>query len=105
MAASSGSTHGRRRYLIAYDITDDGRRGRVFHTLKAFGWWMQYSVFLCDLSASEKIGLRWELEELIDFSIDKIMMVDLGETQGRGTSCFEFIGPPTELPSGGAHIV
>ncbi len=99
------STYNRHRYLVAYDITDDGRRTRVFHTMKAYGRWMQYSVFLCDLSASEKIGLRWALENLIDFTADQIMVVDLGESAGRGTECFEFIGAPGELPSSGAHIV
>lgn len=102
---AKAATFGRRRYLVAYDIGDDGRRSRIFNALKANGHWVQYSIFLCDLSDQEKIHLMWELEELMDFGADRIMLVDLGIPGGRGTSCFQFLGPAPELPSGGVHIV
>ena len=35
----------------------------------------------------------------------RVVLVDLGEADGRGADCFEFIGPHPSLPSGGAKIV
>lgn len=99
------ATYGRRRYLVAYDICDDGRLRRVHQSVKGFGRSLQYSVFVCDLSRTEKVQLRWELEELIDPGFDRVMFVDLGEAQAEGTSCFEFLGQASVLPSGGAEIV
>ncbi len=99
------STYRRRRYLVAYDICDDGRLRRVHQTVKSYGRSLQYSVFVCDLSASEKISLRWELEEVIHPTIDRVMFVDLGEPDGQGVDSFEFIGQTPNLPTGGAHIV
>ncbi len=38
----------RRHFLITYDISDDKRRTKVFHTLQANGDHAQFSVFLCN---------------------------------------------------------
>lgn len=84
---------------------DDGRRGRVFNVLKGHGRWLRYSVFVCDLSAQELVGLIWELEKILDPFADRVMPVDLGDLAGRGTSCFRFLGVVPDLPTGGAEIV
>lgn len=99
------ATYRRRRHLVAYDICDDGRLRRVHQTVKGYGRSLQYSVFLCDLSHAEKVSLRWELEELIDPSFDRVMFVDLGDPHSQGIECFEFLGQAPHLPTGGAHIV
>ncbi|WP_208029806.1 CRISPR-associated endonuclease Cas2 [Rhabdothermincola sediminis] len=99
------ATFGRRRHLVAYDITDDGRRTRVFNTLNGYGRRMQYSVFVCDLSEQERIRMIWDLEDLIEPFVDRVMIVDLGDPGGRGTSCFRFLGAPPDLPTGGVDIV
>lgn len=95
----------RRRYLVCYDVRDDGRLRRVHSTVKGYGYPLQYSVFVCDLSDAEKVGLRWDVGEVMDFTADSVVLVDLGEADGRGADCFEFIGPHPSLPSGGAKIV
>jgi len=96
----------RRRYLVAYDIADPVRLRRVHETVKGYGYSLQYSVFICDMSAAEKIGLRSELGEVLHFSRDRIGIVDLGESSVRGTECFEFMGVVPMLPKpGGSTIV
>lgn len=43
----------RRRYLISYDISDPKRLRSTFNLMKGYGKWLQYSVFVCDLSKAE----------------------------------------------------
>ena len=60
----------RRRYLVCYDVRDDGRLRRVHSTVKGYGYPLQYSVFVCDLSDAEKVGLRWDVGEVMDFTAE-----------------------------------
>jgi CRISPR-associated protein Cas2 len=68
----------RRRFLIGYDISDDKRRTGVFKTLIAHGDHVQFSVFLCALTAKELAGLRAALSEMIHARDDQVIIVDLG---------------------------
>lgn len=92
----------RRRYLVAYDIRDQRRLRAVATCLEAYGERLQYSVFVCDLSASELIALRADLEALVKASEDSVMTVDLGANDGRR---FVFLGQPPQFPGDGAKIV
>lgn len=97
---------GRRRYLVAYDISDPVRLRRVHEIVKGYGYWLQYSVFLCDLTEAEKVWLKGDLGETIHMVADRVAIVDLGEADRRGTDCFEFMGQTPELPrSGGPQII
>jgi CRISPR-associated protein Cas2 len=93
----------RRRYLVAYDIRDDRRLRTVATCVEGYGYRIQYSVFLCDLSEMEVIEMRGELEQLIKTTEDSVMIVDLG--QPDDTSKFVFIGPHSALPVSQAVIV
>lgn len=95
----------RRRYIVAYDIRDDVRLRRVHDVVRSYGSRLQYSVFLCDLSSVEKIGLWADLRPVMNHHVDSVMFVDLGPSSGRGTACFEFLGPAPELPREGPTIV
>ena len=44
----------RRRYLVAYDVADAKRLKKTHRTMHGFGDPLQYSLFLCALSAIEK---------------------------------------------------
>ncbi len=57
-----------------------------------FGDRVQYSVFLCDLSDSEKILMREGLNPLINHREDKIMMIRLGPADGRVSENIETLG-------------
>ena len=96
---------GRKRYLVAYDIRDDKRLRRVHKTMKAFGWPMQYSVFICDLDFMELMELRTELGNIIHHTMDSIAIIDLGQPQERGTRCFSFMGQSNPLPTSGPVII
>jgi hypothetical protein len=60
---------------------------------------------VCDLSDTEKIGLWSDLRPELNHTEDSVMFVDLGDAGGRGTRCFEFIGPAPALPRDGPTIV
>lgn len=95
----------RRRYLVAYDIANDRRLRRVHKIMKGYGDGVQYSVFLCDLAASEVVEMKWDLSEVMNEVEDQVLIVDLGRTEGAGADRFQFLGRPPNLPAGGAVIV
>jgi CRISPR-associated protein Cas2 len=82
----------RNRYIVTYDVADDGRRNSVFKTLRGCGDHIQYSVFRCDLSESERITMIAALHPLIEHKEDQILLIDLGPVDGRAASCVNAIG-------------
>lgn len=82
----------RNRFIVTYDISDDDRRTNVFKVLRGYGDHIQYSVFRCDLSASELVSLRANLHSLIDHMMDQILLFDLGPVDGRAANCVDAIG-------------
>ena len=96
---------GRRRYLVAYDVRDAKRLRRVHTAVQAFGWAMQYSVFICDLDPLELVELRLELRDHLDHGADTVAIVDLGLPEERGRRCFEFLGVAPALPRSGPLIL
>lgn len=92
----------RRRYLIAYDISDDVRLRRVFRLMEGYGTRLQYSVFLCDLTLHE--FYRWEadIRQIIALDADSIVHLDLGEPRDGTVGV---IGVPRRLPPRGPMIV
>jgi CRISPR-associated protein Cas2 len=82
----------RNRYLVTYDITDDDRRTLVFRKLRGYGEHLQYSVFRCDLSDTERAFMISDLHPLIAPADDQILIVDLGPIDGRGATCITSIG-------------
>lgn len=73
--------------------------------VKAFGWPMQYSVFIADLDAVELFELRTELAQVIHHTEDSVAFIDLGEPLQRGRSCFSFMGVAPTLPTQGPVII
>ena len=82
----------RRHYLIAYDISDDKRRNRVFQALRDNGDHAQYSVFFCQLTAMELAALRGQLTEFIHSREDQVLIVDLGEAHNPLDAGLECLG-------------
>lgn len=84
------------RYVVTYDITDDGRRRRVYRTLERYGAWRQYSVFEAELTDTQRVELESDLQDEIDASVgDRIRIYRLCG------SCEDHIGdigddPPEE---------
>jgi CRISPR-associated protein Cas2 len=89
----------RTRYLVAYDIRHPRRLRRVHRVAKDHGEPLQYSVFVCDLTVPELIGLKRALLAEIKSTEDSIGIFDLGAPATRGVRCIEFLGVRRELPS------
>jgi len=87
----------RHRYIIAYDIADPKRLNRVFRKMQGFGDPVQYSVFCCDLSRQEKVIMQLALIELINRREDRIILVDVGPIDGRGSDSIESVGRAISL--------
>lgn len=90
---------------MAYDIRHPRRLRGVFKAMKEYGEHLQYSVFLCDLSGTEKPAMMLHLGNLIAHNEDSIVIVDLGPAQDRGRLCFEFMGAHPPLPGSGSVVV
>lgn len=82
----------RRHYMIAYDISDDKRRTRVFDTLMGQGEHVQFSVFFCELNHRELAALRGKLGELINARTDQVILLDLGEINNPLENILDCIG-------------
>ncbi|MCL4292137.1 MAG: CRISPR-associated endonuclease Cas2 [Acidimicrobiia bacterium] len=95
----------RQRYVVSYDIRDERRLRAVHKRMKGFGYPLQYSVFICDLDAMEKIALRKEIGDVMHHGVDSVVIIALGDPSGRGTECFEFMGAGRSLPESGPRIV
>ena len=84
----------RNTYLVCYDIADEKRLRRVFKICRNYGNHLQYSIFECDLTPSEKIALECELGEVINANEDQTLFVSLGPSEGRGDRVITAIGLP-----------
>jgi CRISPR-associated protein Cas2 len=93
----------RRRYLVAYDISDPRRLRRICGVMESYGQRLQYSVFLCDLSLGERADLERAVLAVMDLTADSVVQIDLGPV----SACAEvrFLGRRRDLPSTGPQIV
>ena len=80
------------RYIVSYDICDPKRLRLVHKTMLGYGEPLQYSVFCCDLSASERIMLISDLSPIIDHREDQVMLINIGPAEARGKESIETIG-------------
>ena len=92
----------RRRFLIAYDIADPVRLRRVCKVMEGYGDRLQYSVFICDLSRSELVHARADVEAEMLMSEDSLVIVDLGELSDAR---FLFVGRRRPLPATGPRVI
>ncbi len=64
----------RKAAVIAYDISCNKRRRKVFRTLQAWSLDSQYSLFECLLSQREAEELFIQLSEVIDDTTDTLLL-------------------------------
>lgn len=96
----------RRRYLICYDVRDPSRLRAAHKLVAGHGDRLQYSVYVCDLTAQERLRLMARLRRAVHESIDSVVVFDLGEARsGDDTRVVETIGPAPSFPAGGPAIV
>jgi CRISPR-associated protein Cas2 len=72
------------RYVICYDIADDGRRDDVATLLSGYGPRVQLSVFECELRSREEfLALLGKLRSLVDPVEDQVRVYPLDATTSR----------------------
>ncbi len=95
----------RNRFLVCYDVTDPKRLARTYKKMNGFGEPAQYSVFICDLSPKERAMLEAALTEILNLKEDRVLIVDMGPSEGRGRESFTTLGNARELPRRTAVVV
>jgi CRISPR-associated protein Cas2 len=84
----------RKSVLVCYDICDDKRLRKVFQVMRGYGDHLQYSIFECQLNATDLVRLRAELGGIIHHDEDQVLFVDLGPAEGRGDRVITALGKP-----------
>lgn len=96
----------RRRYLVCYDIREPRRLRETHRVVCAFGEFLQYSLYVCDLSGSERIRMMDALRDVVDQRVDSLVVFDLGLAEsGTSARIVHTLGPGLRLPEGGGAIV
>ena len=81
-----------RRYLIAYDVSDDVRRTKVAKKLESYGDRVQYSVFIVDARPAKLLRLRTQLIDMIDEGTDSVLFCNLGTLRDNQRRPLDVIG-------------
>lgn len=84
----------RTTFLVCYDIANEKRLRRVFKICRNYGNHLQYSVFECDLNASERMEFEGKLSEVMNLDEDQALFVSLGPAEGRGDRVIAALGVP-----------
>jgi CRISPR-associated protein Cas2 len=84
----------RTSYLICYDISDEKRLRKVFKVMRGYGDHLQYSVFECQLTATDIARCRADLAGIINHAEDQVLFVNLGPAEGRGDRVITGLGKP-----------
>ena len=82
----------RHNYIVTYDICDEKRLRRVFRICRDFGIHLQYSVFECDLTPSDKVRMESRLKDAMHQSEDQVLFIDLGPASLRGERTITALG-------------
>lgn len=82
----------RRNFIVTYDIRDEKRLRRVFKICKGYGQHLQYSVFECDLTETEKVEMESKLQDVLNLAHDQVLFIDLGPAAFRGERIITALG-------------
>ena len=89
-------------WIVAYDICDKKRLRKVATCCEDYGTRLQYSVFLCRLSATDFARLRARLYDLLDLKEDQVLFIPLC---GKCVQQIESMGLPTEPADVGDVVI
>ena len=87
----------RTRYLLCYDVRDEARLRRAGKVAQQFGNRLQYSIFVCDLSAVERARFEQRLRKVLDLAVDCAVLVDLGQPGKASTQRLHWIAGHVHL--------
>ena len=95
----------RTRFLFCYDVRDARRLRRVGKVAASFRYRMQYSMFICDLSAVERVRLEHAIRDVLDLTVDAAVLVDLGPPSGQASERLRWLSRPLALAESGAPTI
>jgi CRISPR-associated protein Cas2 len=84
----------RTRYLLSYDVRNERRLRRCAKLAEEFGYRLQYSVFVCDLSAVERARFEQRLAEVLNLNVDGAVLIDLGPCGRSSAERFHWLSSP-----------
>ena len=87
----------RQAAVIAYDITSNKRRRKLFRILKKWQLSAQYSVFECRLSQAEAAELFLQLSDLLDDEEDSLLLAWL-DSKGQPIRVTKYSGIGFRVP-------
>ncbi len=86
----------RRLYLCTYDVLStregDKRRAKLYELLLDHGEHVQYSVFLCELSATERTRLVAAARRILNEGEDQLLVLDIGPETFEWASRLDCLG-------------
>ncbi len=82
----------RHRYVVCYDVREPGRLRRTHDTMLGFGDPLQYSVFVCELSGSERMLMESALRRVVAVGEDSVLFIDLGPASGVARQRIQSLG-------------
>lgn len=89
----------RHRFIVCYDIREAKRLRKTHQTMLGYGDPLQYSVFVCDLSRSERLLLEDALRRVVQLPDDYVHLIDLGPASGVASKRIRTLGgPPAFAP-------
>jgi CRISPR-associated protein Cas2 len=66
------------RLAVAYDISENRTRTRIFKILERYGAWRQYSIFELEISDTQRLQMEDEIKIVIKAG-DKVRVYELCE--------------------------
>jgi CRISPR-associated protein Cas2 len=95
----------RKLWLVCYDVCDPARLRRVYRTMRGYGDHLQFSVFRCLLSDTQRKQLEQELLENLAVESDQVLFVPMGRPEGPGERGMYTLGTPLAHPERVCHVV
>ena len=92
-------------YVVSYDIREQKRLCRVHKTMLGFGEPVHYSVFICHLTPHGKVEMIASLSDLIEADADRIMIIDMGPSDGRVKERIVFLGSHDQKIEHGGKVI
>ena len=95
----------RNKFFVAYDVMDPQRLARTYKRMLGYGDRIQYSMFSCNLSAQELVMMRGDLEEILNLSEDRVIIINTGSSNISPDRNVITIGTQIGLKKEGAVVV
>lgn len=93
-----------RRFLVAYDISNDKRRIKLANLLQSYGYRLQYSLFQVDAKPAHMQRLMNKMKDAIKLSEDSVLVIDLGTVSSAKHGKMKRIGDSQDARPEGPMI-